>query len=82
MLSRNCNVEQPSLCHWKIWEGEGCYEAEPEELPEYNAVMPAMDRKAPQTEYKCAFLLFKQEGYFREYFNILMLFFNIVLVRY
>lgn len=45
MLSRNCNVEQPSLCHWKIWEGEGCYEAEPEELPEYNAVMPAMDRK-------------------------------------
>lgn len=47
MLSRNCNVEQPSLCHWKIWEGEGCYEAKPEELPEYNAVMPAMDRKAP-----------------------------------
>ena len=37
-LSRNCNVESPPIRHWETGKAGEDEEAEPEELPDWNAV--------------------------------------------
>jgi len=45
VLSRNCNAENTSFCHWKkFWEGEVDDEAKPGELPKVRTIDPATDR--------------------------------------
>lgn len=46
MLSRSCNAEQAlKMSLGKNWEGKASYEAEPEELPDLDAVKFCERRK-------------------------------------
>ena len=38
VLSRSCNAELVLKCHWGNWEGKTSDEAEPEELPDFDAI--------------------------------------------
>ena len=46
-LSRSCNAESPPTRHWETGKAGADEDAEPEELPDWNAeIIPASDGKA------------------------------------